>query len=154
MELASTLEYTAYDDGSNGKGDTPECDAARAALESALRVAMAPKAEEWRCFHCGESFTDKAAAALHFGTSLRERPACEIDVAEYRAMEARMHRYNEEDSDLHRAMYGMQSDHATALIREEEKGYARGLADAQKFPEKLGLTAVAASQAGAQEPKP
>ena len=45
MELASTLEYTAYDDGSNGKGDTPECDAARAALESALRVALAPKAE-------------------------------------------------------------------------------------------------------------
>lgn len=83
---------------------------------------------QWRCFHCDETFTDEAAARLHFGTSLMHSPACTIDVAEYRAMEARMKLYNEEDSDLHREIAGMQSTHRTALRREEEKGYARGLA--------------------------
>jgi len=39
-------------------------------------------------------------------------------------------RYREEDTDLHRELRRMESDHATALRREEEKGYARGLRDA------------------------
>ncbi|MFM0608743.1 hypothetical protein PQR05_29855 [Paraburkholderia sediminicola] len=85
----------------------------------------------WRCFHCSEAFTDTESAALHFGKSERQNPICTVDAAEYRAMEQRMIRYNEEDSDMHRQIYGMQAKHATELRREEEKGYARGLADGQ-----------------------
>ncbi|ABO60371.1 hypothetical protein LA345_36470 (plasmid) [Burkholderia vietnamiensis] len=86
-------------------------------------------ATQWRCFHCGEVFDERDAAALHFGTTERQVPACTIDVAEYRAMEQRMSRYNEEDTDLHREIYTLQARHQSALRREEEKGYARGLAD-------------------------
>lgn len=93
--------------------------------------------QEWRCFHCGEAFTDARFAALHFGGSERQNPVCSIDAAEYRAMEQRMIRYNEEDSDLHRDIYGLQARHATELRREEERGYARGLTDAisQRTPD-------------------
>ncbi|HEP6431534.1 TPA: hypothetical protein VDB83_005866 [Burkholderia cenocepacia] len=84
---------------------------------------------QWRCFHCGEVFEGRDAAALHFGTTERQVPACTIDVAEYRAMEQRMSRYNEEDTDLHREIYRLQARHQSDLRREEEKGYARGLAD-------------------------
>lgn len=90
--------------------------------------------EGWRCFYCGEHFTDEAEAALHFGTSLAQVAACKIDIAEYRAMEARMHSYNEEDAAIHRQMARMETDHHLALRREEEKGYARGLRDAAPQP--------------------
>jgi hypothetical protein len=93
--------------------------------------AAAPK--EWRCFHCDEVFRDEAAAREHFGSygpRILSEPACQIDAAEYRAMEKRMTDYNAEDADIHRQMARMEHEHKTALRREEEKGYARGLADA------------------------
>jgi hypothetical protein len=37
-----------------------------------------------------------------------------------------------EDTELHREIYRLKADHATALRREEEKGYARGLRDARQ----------------------
>ncbi len=86
----------------------------------------------WRCFHCDEAFADAESAALHFGKSVIQSPACLIDIAEYRAMEQRMRRYTEEDTDLHREIHALQAQHQTALMREEEKGYARGLADGIK----------------------
>lgn len=88
----------------------------------------------WRCFHCDETFTDSDAAAEHFGRSEFQQPACQIDIAEYRKMEEVNRRHCEEDTDLHRTMYAMQSDHQIALRREEEKGYARGLKDAVLYP--------------------
>lgn len=84
----------------------------------------------WRCFHCNELLTTETEATLHFGKNERHSPACQIDIAEYRKMEERMHSYVAEDSDLHREMYAMSSSHQIALKREEEKGYARGLRDA------------------------
>ncbi|MGK8199530.1 hypothetical protein [Burkholderia cepacia] len=106
-------------------------------LQQAIGLLTSPveqpaAAPIWRCFHCDEAFTDSESAALHFGTSERQSPACTIDVAEYRAMEQRMHAYNEEDTELHRAVYRQQAQHQTELQREEEKGYARGLADGMK----------------------
>jgi Zn finger protein HypA/HybF involved in hydrogenase expression len=103
-----------------------------------LEVSAAPK--EWRCFHCDEVFTDEAAARAHFGSygpRILSEPACQIDAAEYRAMERRMADYNAEDADIHRQMARMEHEHKTALRREEEKGYARGLADAVKYPNDL-----------------
>lgn len=100
-------------------------------LES-LRTALASAtpSDTWRCYHCGEVLTTNEGAAEHFGTHERHNAACTIDITEYRAMEQRMERYNEEDSDLHRTMYGMQNQHQVALRRAEEEGYAKGLRDA------------------------
>jgi hypothetical protein len=105
--------------------------------------AAAPK--EWRCFHCDEVFTDEAAAREHFGSygpRILSEPACQIDAAEYRAMEQRMADYNAEDADIHRQMARMECEHKTALRREEEKGYARGVADQRKEFQALGYVSV------------
>lgn len=91
-------------------------------------------AREWLCFHCDESFTDREAAAIHFGTHEHQRPACLIDAAEYRRMEAKEARYAEEDADCHRAMHRMAGEHQQALRRAEEAGYAKGLIDSGKCP--------------------
>ncbi|WP_202844730.1 hypothetical protein [Luteimonas saliphila] len=90
--------------------------------------------EVWRCFHCDEAFTDQEAAAGHFGTKLHHLPACQIDPAEYRRMEAKEADYAEEDAACHRAMRGMETQHRLALEREEIKGYERGLRDSGKCP--------------------
>lgn len=95
-------------------------------------VAVTVAGVEWRCFHCDEVFTDAEKAAEHFGPSLRSEPACHIDAAKYREMEEAVERSNAEDTDLHRTIYRMQSEHSIALRREEEKGYAKGLEDARK----------------------
>jgi hypothetical protein len=89
------------------------------------RVALATSGEtsdEWRCFHCDEVFTDREKAAEHFGKHEMLQPACTIDVAEYRRMEEVNSRHCAEDTELHREIYRMSADHATALRREEESG--------------------------------
>lgn len=91
----------------------------------------------WRCFHCDAAFTDEASAREHFGASQVLDPACTIDVAEYRRMEEAHARSRDEDTDLHREIHGLHSKHAAKLQREEEKGYARGLADAQAIVREL-----------------
>lgn len=84
-------------------------------------------AVEWRCFHCDATFTDKTQAALHFGVYEHQTPACQIDEGKLRDLESELRRYREEDTDLHREMFGMKSRHATALLRAEEAGYAKGI---------------------------
>ena len=88
----------------------------------------------WTCFHCGESFTERGDAELHFGKNELCSSACRIDIAEYRQMEARMRSYNQDDSDMHRQLYAQESRHLLALRREEESGYAKGLAAATAQP--------------------
>jgi hypothetical protein len=96
------------------------------------RTAPTPAAAQpWRCFHCDETFTDAAAAQEHFGRTQVCDPACTIDAAKYREMEETVRLHVEEDTDLHRTIYAMEARHHTELRREEEKGYARGLADAK-----------------------
>lgn len=103
--------------------------------------------KSWRCFHCDEVFRSEVDARNHFGSTQESEPACRIKAAgEFALLQAirnaddQLARYRNEDSDVLRAMYSMQSDHAIALRREEEKGYARGLEDAKKYPETIGLT--------------
>lgn len=105
------------------------------------RLASAQQANEWRCFHCDERFTDKDAAALHFGTHEYQEPACLIDIAKYREMEALQLRYADEDACVHRTMRRMETEHQQALRSAEEAGYARGLADAAKYPEEVATLA-------------
>jgi hypothetical protein len=97
----------------------------------------------WDCFHCGEhfppTFAGHQAARHHFGDSPIEQPACTIDARAFRAMQDLCDRYQSEDTELHREIQRLQADHAVALRRVEEQGYARGLGDAKKYPETLGL---------------
>ncbi len=96
-------------------------------------------AHGWTCFHCGETFLSPGAARDHFGADQLQDPACRIKAGEeqglvraLRRAESELARYRCEDSDADRAMAAMRSDHAQALIVEEEKGYARGLRDARR----------------------
>ncbi len=102
----------------------------------------------WICFHCWEhfppTFAGQQAARHHFGDGPTEDPACRINARQFRAMQDLTRRYQDEDTSLHREIYRLKAEHATALRREEEKGYARGLVDAVKYPETLGLARVTA----------
>jgi len=107
-------------------------------LELPLLLEIAKKSEaRWRCFHCDEVFVDQQRAAAHFG-NYESAPACKISDEDVRKLEQELARYRNEDSDLDRAYHAMQADHAVALRREEEKGYARGLADWQKVSDEVG----------------
>jgi hypothetical protein len=150
IDLAKDLADKIEAELSESKEVTPLPDAAiRASLEDMVKMqedgdeagkgsrwhVAAKSALEgvspcWRCFHCSETFTDEAAAAEHFGWSEYQQPACQIDAKQYREMEERVSRANQDDSDTDRRMYAMQGEHQMALKREEEKGYARGLKDA------------------------
>lgn len=99
---------------------------------------MSDEAHEWRCFHCDEVFTTVEAARDHFGDGGGcdpEPPACKLNQMEggllklYREALAEIHTYQIEDNASFREFYALGADHATALRREEEKGYARGLRD-------------------------
>jgi hypothetical protein len=98
-------------------------------------------AREWRCFFCDEVMTTEVDARNHFGSNEHSEPACRIKAAgEFALLQALRNaedllaRYRNEDSDVLRAMWSAQADHLTALRREEERGYARGLSDARGIP--------------------
>lgn len=101
----------------------------------------------WTCFHCGDHFAPtfggQQSARHHFGDHPTEDPACRINARQFRAMQDLVRRYQDEDTEVHREIQRLQADHAVALRREEEKGYARGLEDAKKHPETLGLARLA-----------
>jgi hypothetical protein len=100
----------------------------------------------WRCFHCEEVFTDVAAAREHFGRDQGEEPGCLLRMQPgdaplltlIRKLQDELSevRYQlcEGDSATDRRMFAMSAEYHTALIREEEKGYARGLRDARLYP--------------------
>lgn len=112
---------------------------------STIVLAALTQAKEqgtWRCFHCDEVFSESDKAEEHFG-SLYQDAACTIDITKYREMEALVAKYCAEDTDLHREIHRISAQAHTDVQRAEEKGYARGLADAQKYPETLGLAPIA-----------
>ncbi|MGO1304565.1 MAG: hypothetical protein ACTMKV_07245 [Sphingomonas parapaucimobilis] len=94
----------------------------------------------WRCYHCGETFTDDRCARLHFGRDEDSAPACQIKAgaeqgllgalrdAEYAAADARR-AIADESTDAAKAYYAQATRHASALRNAEEAGYERGLAD-------------------------
>lgn len=86
----------------------------------------------WRCFHCDEVFTDPRCAALHFGKALNSTPICQLDPARVREMERELAKYRAEDTELHREIARLQTQHAFELRTAEEKGYERGLKDSLK----------------------
>lgn len=123
--------------------------------------AITSNPESWRCFHCDEVFTDRAAAADHFGVQIdgcADDVACKINavdgqlVSMLREAQSELRQYHQEDNEAFRQFHALGAEHATELRREEEKGYARGLEDAKKHPETLGLTGASAVETGAGQP--
>lgn len=102
----------------------------------------------WVCFHCGESFPGNLAgsrdAHLHFGGSVDAIPGCRLRMRAGEKSLLRRVRWLEreveklrssianEDTQKDREFYAMIAKHREELIREEEKGYAKGVADARK----------------------
>lgn len=110
--------------------------------------------KEWRCFHCDEVFTDREAAADHFGVQIdgcADDVACKLNAEQgllvkmLREAHEELRKYHQEDNEAYRQFYVLGADHSTALRREEEKGYARGLHDARSSPEVLSGCAVRAA---------
>jgi hypothetical protein len=97
---------------------------------------------EWRCFHCDDVFTDPTAARNHFGLTGYDIPACKttpsVDAELFRLRQL-VDSYLKEDTELHRALAAKTSEMEAAVRRAEEVGYARGLEDAKRYPETLGL---------------
>jgi hypothetical protein len=108
----------------------------------------------WRCFHCSEYFEDSEQAQLHFGGSEIDSPICQIHPEEIRKMEVELARYRSEDSDQDRKFHAMEADHATALQREEEKGYDKDLRDGMDEANAKAKFSADFSQLEASEPAP
>jgi hypothetical protein len=105
----------------------------------------------WTCFHCGAWFNSTIpgldAAKLHFGSGPNDAPACKIDAGQLRWLEGEHRRSVEEDTEALRTIASLVCQHNEENRRAEERGYARGLEDAKKYPEELGL---ARAQQGGQ----
>src|SRR6185369_497961 len=50
--------------------------AIKAAQWGAQQVSGNATSQQWRCFHCDETFTDKNSAAEHFGVGQHVTPGC------------------------------------------------------------------------------
>lgn len=96
---------------------------------------------QWRCFHCGDAFTlaQRKHAEAHFGSEETALPICQMRLpGEHhllnilRKQEDELRAFYAEDTELWRALYAQAADHAQALRAEEERGYAKGVADARK----------------------
>lgn len=96
----------------------------------------------WRCFHCNESFTDASAAREHFGDGERQQALCTIDPTHFRWMEEQHRRNCEDDTETLRTIRGLAGEHEELRRSAEELGYSRGLRDANKHPEEIGLVAA------------
>ncbi|GAA0749668.1 hypothetical protein [Sphingomonas trueperi] len=96
---------------------------------------------EWRCFHCGDVFTDPHAAAQHFGIDEGKNTACKIKGSEHGLIKAlrdaeaeadeAIQRMHSESTDAAKAYHRQRTRHVQALIAAEEVGYARGMRDAR-----------------------
>lgn len=89
---------------------------------------------EWRCFYCDEVFTTRKHAAEHFGADETCTTACLLSheghlVRHIRNLESQLSRRRDDDSDVMRAMMALEGAHATALVRAEEAGYAKGVSE-------------------------
>lgn len=100
-----------------------------------------PAGEGWRCFHCGDYFSDRQCAKQHFGIDEGKTPACLIAGAdggllkalrdaEEQADEA-IQRMHDESTDAAKAYHRQRCRHTQALIAAEESGYEKGLRDGQ-----------------------
>lgn len=101
--------------------------------------------KSWRCFHCGDLFTNPRHAAEHFGIDQFQTPGCVAVLRDGEnhllkrilELEYELLGYRHEDSDIIRWQMAKNAEHATELRCEGEKGYARGLADGRKLEDAI-----------------
>lgn len=91
--------------------------------------------KQWRCFHCDAVFRNVSEAAIHFGADEAATCACVLPheqhlVEHIRDLEGRLDEYREDRDGILKSIMTMEATHRSALQREEEKGYERGLYDA------------------------
>lgn len=107
-------------------------------MTNACKQTTRDRSVRWRCFHCGETFTkhQKRWAREHFGANCMETPVCLMRVPGEGSLLTALRRaqdelagYRSEDTDLMRALVAQASDHAAALRKAEEDGYAKALRD-------------------------
>lgn len=113
---------------------------------------------KWLCFHCGFETDDHAEAQSHFGDDSDDPALCvfweSLDDAEraheYQQMVLELNATREEVFSLNAAIEAesaegmrmfreLESRMHQDIRRAEEDGYARGLADAKRHPQELGL---------------
>lgn len=107
--------------------------------------AIAPTS--WTCFFCGETFTERASAALHFGVDEEQAPACRITASEggllkvlretEEALFGATCALHDEGAEGLKAYHAHLSRHAAAVTSAEQIGYERGLADQAASIERL-----------------
>lgn len=110
----------------------------------------------WTCFHCWEhfppTFEGQRNALHHFGPTPDATPGCiEKLTAPERQLLSRIRAYQdddrrrcEEDTELHRALAAKSAEMSRAVREAEERGYAKGLEDAKRYPETIGLMRASA----------
>lgn len=125
-------------------GDIPPGSETERAWEAAMRAAMEAGPKVWRCFQCDEVFTDEACARLHFGEYQDCDPICKVGAERYRDLENQLAAYRSESDEATKEFYALGARHTTRLMREEEKGYERGLADGQALAAEYGPARVEA----------
>jgi hypothetical protein len=110
--------------------------------------------EAWKCFHCSETFTDPEAAKVHFGEELGSTPGCKLNALEggllkiVRDQEEELRQFRREEMASYREFYSLGADHSLALVREEQKGYDKGLADARAEAEQIVRSAPSLDENG------
>lgn len=90
----------------------------------------------WRCFHCGDNFTDANHAAAHFGIDQLATPGCVAVLrhGEQHLLEKIIRQERElallraEDTELVRWQWFKDSQSATHITAAEQKGYDKGVA--------------------------
>ena len=107
--------------------------------EAALAHQAPGEVVGWRCFHCGDYFTSKPKAELHFGMTEFEQPACLLkgsDLGLLGALRKTEEACRNAHADLHnengdaiKALYAAQSRFNDAVMQAEQSGYDKGLAD-------------------------
>lgn len=117
-------------------GALPDNEMARGVLRDHALLNLAPKA--WRCFHCDDVFTDRAAALEHFGSDQGETPACKLNerdgglVAIVREQAAEIRRMANEDTPTHREFFMLGTQAAADVRAAEDAGYAKALEQVAK----------------------
>jgi hypothetical protein len=89
-------------------------------------------AEGWRCFHCGEVFTDSTAAEAHFGPSCVDTPVCQIPALAEMLRDLQREISIMRSDDLSQSAKEYHALGAQHYVRErdaEQSGYDKGLAD-------------------------
>lgn len=93
-----------------------------------------PGRRQWRCYHCDTVFRSEREAGIHFGADEAATCACVLPheqhlVEHIRDLERQLESYRTDSDQVMRSIMTLEDEHRRALVREEEKGYERGVRD-------------------------